>query len=143
MANKLRVTFTTKGLMEATGASRRQVQRAREAFDVAIRDELKAIADEDFAKKSLGARSAGIKWKPLAASTVRRKRSTVIGVDTGEMKKSQSVRVNNRGVTISYGTDHAVFFDEKRPILPDDLPASWRKRLEKAGQQAMDRVLDR
>jgi hypothetical protein len=142
MKRGMRVTFTTKGLMESLGASRRKVQKAREAFDVAVATELKRLAEEDFDKRSRGASGAtGRKWKRLAPSTVQKKGSTIIGIDQGDLVNSLKVTVNNRGISATYAAPHAGYFDEERPLLPSSLPMTWERKLEEAGKKAVIRVL--
>ncbi len=138
MSTNLRVTFTTKQLMETTGLSRRKVQRSRERFDQAVREELAKLAQEEFDRKAVGGRGfGGRRWKPLEPSTIQRKGHETIGIDTGEMVTSLDTSVNNRGIRVGYRAEHSEHFDEKRPLLPAELPKSWEKRLVKAGVKAL------
>lgn len=66
-----------------------------------------------------------------------------IGVDTGLQRASAKpgfraddsdggnvLAVRENAVTAGYGRSYSKHFDKKRPLLPSDLPAAWRKNLE-------------
>lgn len=118
----------------------------------------------DYRTKSRGGTGTdGIKWKPLAASTIAKRNrrgkknanrkttksgkarpvggSVSIGIDTGLQLSSASpgfsaagggniFRLTSTSITVGYGRIYSKYFDEARPLLPDYLPDSWRKRLE-------------
>jgi|APGre2960657404_1045060.scaffolds.fasta_scaffold05217_4 hypothetical protein len=142
MKRGMRVTFTTKGLMNATELSRRKVQKAREAFNQAVEQQLLDLVTKNFNDLSHGyAGVDGTKWKRLNADTVKKKGRTQIGVDTGELRDSVEVYTTNRGVSVKYNSPHAEYFDQERPLLPSAIPLAWKKKLESAGNKAMIRVL--
>lgn len=142
MAQGMRLTFTTKGIMESTGLSRRKVQMARDYFNQTVQSELEKLILENFDKLSTGGRGVNRrKWKPLEPSTIKRKGHNLIGVDKGDLRASLKLTTNNRGTVAAFGTDHAEYFDAVRPLLPDEFPATWARKIEKAATKAIIRVL--
>lgn len=98
--------------------------------------ELAGFVSEDFERKSRGGTGEdGIKWAPLAESTIKKKAkrakggdtSTQIGVDTGLMRSTiqpgfkpsgsdgGGVQVKGHEVEVAFGRRYAKFFDEGRP----------------------------
>ena len=92
------------------------------------------FARQDYTTKSSGGTGTdGIAWKKLAPPTIAAHAGrTEIGLQSGLPRASLSVAMTSpEGVAIGYGRGYAPFFDEARPLLPDPLPPSWLKELEK------------
>lgn len=139
MAIKTRTTITTASLMDSLGLSRRQVQALRSKINWAAEDALRRSVDADFLKKANKQTGVTGKWQKLAESTIERKGHDIIGWETGKMRKSRRVTTNNRGLKAEYRKDYAKYFDEKRPLLPKELPKAWQKEIEKSIQKTVDR----
>ncbi len=107
---------------------------------------LKSLVQEDFNRKSRLATGAGnIKWKDILQRTKDRKNSSIVGIDTGELY--DSLRVTTRGgsefLTISFESEHAEFFDEKRKLLPETDVQQWVGELEPYVEEVVTRALQR
>lgn len=67
--------------------------------------------------------------------------SVSIGIDTGLQLNSASpgfsasgggniFRLQSTSITVGFGRSYSAYFDEKRPLLPIDIPPEWQKELE-------------
>lgn len=140
MSLNIRVTFTTQTLQEMTNKSRRQIQALRPEIDAAVGQELKKCVQEEFDKLSKrGSGADGRRWDDIKPETKQRKRSSLIGVQSGHMKNSLTTMANNRGVRVEYAASYAKYFDAHRKLIPDKLPRTWENRLEKVAQKVVDR----
>lgn len=138
----VRATLSTKKLQEMSGQSRRKIQSIRSEIDSAIGYELRRCAAEEFDKLSRrGSGADGRKWADDKPETKKRKKTNLIGVETGEMQRSLTSSVNNRGVRVEYTAEYAQYFDENRKLLPDKLPMTWENRVTKAAQRVIDNRL--
>lgn len=122
----------------------------------------------------------GIKWKPLAESTIKKKNkrgkgrrgrrggrkgiegpsgntSTFIGVDSGLQRNSASpgfrapdskggniFDINEQAaeVTVGFGRSYSEYFDEDRPLLPNDLPEDWEVELEDITEKHYEEIFE-
>lgn len=109
----------------------------------------------DFEKKSNRGTSNGIKWKELDPATERQKArkggwkgkpgetppQSQIGVDKGLLRNSQNpgfATVGGRDVfdarqdqvTVGYGMEYAKYFDDARPLIPEEAPKEWTEEVE-------------
>ncbi|MDE2098974.1 MAG: hypothetical protein KGL39_17100 [Patescibacteria group bacterium] len=71
-----------------------------------------------------------------------------IGVDTGLMRSSSSPGFAQGGqIIVGFQMGYAKYFDQKRTLIPEPLPADWMRRLEKKaedwGTQIIQSVIDR
>lgn len=85
----------------------------------------------------------GTSWTPLTEAYLRWKSEkgydTRIGRQTGETFRSRSYKVTGSQLTLSFGTEHAEHYDQKRPLFPRDrLPDAWVRAIETRIQQLLD-----
>lgn len=79
---------------------------------------------------------------------------TQIGVDSGLQRASAApgfvasdgkggnvLEVEEEAVTVGYGRDYSEYFDEKRKLLPDELPPAWEQDLDKTQEEWADEIL--
>lgn len=77
-----------------------------------------------------------------------------IGVDTGLLRNSATpgfqgsdgkggnvLRIEGSSVTVGYGRSYARYFDEKRPLLPDQVPQDWQADIDEIVNDWIDDVL--
>lgn len=109
-------------------------------------------AHENFEIKSRGGTGSDfITWAPLKPSTIRRNRGrTAIGVATGELGDPRHDRLEvihrqnkSIGVLAGFGAPHAEFFDERRPLMPDEPPDDWIAHLQEMAEVWGETILDR
>lgn len=130
----MRLTFDIRPLVGAVGRIPRRLAERRPQL---LRRWGRAIVDRahrDFDIKSRGGiGSDGIQWAPLKPATLRRKKGVSrIGISSGLLEEPAGdlIRVNRRSVTAGFADAHAEFFDEQRPLIPEELPDDWRRYLE-------------
>lgn len=76
-----------------------------------------------------------------------------IGVDTGLQRASAEPqytapdgkggnihKIEGTQVTVGYGREYSGWFDEKRPLLPEQLPTSWTEKLERIVTRTTDKI---
>lgn len=179
-------------LKETQGELKRQKKKLLKQLGL----QLLSNAELDYETKGRGGTGTdGIKWDPLAASTIAAKNrkgnrqsgtaakdakrtvkgakrggqtkkqkaarsflsasaGTQIGVDTGLQRASARpgfisedgkggnvLDVEEDAVTVGYGREYSEYFDEKRPLLPKDLPSDWEKDLDKTTEEWADEII--
>lgn len=141
---------------DADGAARRVLQAAT--------DRMTQILKKAFDERSRGrADASGLRWKPLAASTLRRKRGSgrkpLIMVDTGALRGSLGgvsggpdgllgeVRLGGGqpSLVVTCDVPYAEYQHAQRPIWPDpaDWPQAWWDDIGRAVADAIARELRR
>lgn len=172
-----KLTVPTDKIRQRVRKARAELLADRQTVLGTMGVQLVSLANLAYRDKSRGGTgSDGIKWEPLAASTIKRKnrrgkanakRKTTksgkarpaggrvaIGIDTGLQMSSVSpavakvgspaLQVTDRDVTVKYTRSYSKYFDEKRPLLPKTLPASWRVKclgiLTRWARSILDRV---
>ncbi|CAB4177924.1 hypothetical protein UFOVP1004_39 [uncultured Caudovirales phage] len=116
----------------------------------------------DFEDKSRRKASHGITWKELAESTeiakARKKHGykhekgqapprSQIGVDNGQLRNSQTPGYDHTtdgaksSVTVEYHKGYAKFFDEVRPLIPDNAPDDWVREVNEIAQDWINDML--
>lgn len=78
-----------------------------------------------------------------------------IGVDTGLQRASAKpgfrppagggnvLEVNGNEVTVGYGRNYSTYFDERRKLLPETLPAAWATELDRRAEEWAGGVIRR
>lgn len=119
-----------------------------------------SLSRQDYVVKSRGGTGKdGIKWKPLAQSTIDRKNrrgrrnasrpktasgkarptggQVAIGIDSGLQLASSSpgypsnvFKVSDKEVVVGYNREYSEHYDEKRPLMPEKLTPAWEAVLD-------------
>jgi hypothetical protein len=105
-------------------------------------DSIAKLIDQQF---DTGTDPYGRAWKPLKASTIKRKGHARIGVDSGAMQRGIDVRpMSGAGVQISVDEDYAPYFSRRRALFPNKgLPATWRAAIASALAESASAVAER
>lgn len=90
-----------------------------------------------------------------AKSFLQNSQSTDIGVDTGLQRASASpgfIGPDGKGgnffeqdetsVTVGYNREYSKYFDEARPLLPDELPQEWQEHQEQIVTDWAEKLLE-
>lgn len=112
---------------------------------------LKQLVQEDFRRKSRGGTGAdGLRWRRLAQSTIDKKKSDIIGIESWDMYDSLRVIPTRSGETlleISYQSEHAEFFSLDRPLFPEGDVPKWVDAMvplvEEVVTQNIQRLIDK
>jgi hypothetical protein len=91
----------------------------------------KAIAkliDDEFAN---GTDPYGKPWRPIKDSTIARKGSSQINIETTDLRRGIDVRpMRGAGIQITVSVPYAVYVQRVRPVLPTrQLPSSWAQAI--------------
>lgn len=100
------------------------------------------LIDRQFAT---GTDPYGKPWKPLKASTIKRKGNARINVDTENLWKGVQVKPSSgAGVTVTFDDSYAAYVQNVRPILPNrGLPKSWAEVIAMSLTNAKQRCADK
>lgn len=91
-----------------------------------VRGELERLQDDNFNRKSRGSVGTdGISWKPLSEDWVRKKGHNTIGFWKGGMRAVVDSGYSGDVVWFEYLAGHAEYFDDKRELMPVELPDAW------------------
>ncbi len=106
---------------------------------------LRGLILEDYETKAAGGVGRdGVKWKPLSQSTKNAKSNDYIGIETGKLESSLSVRFGGSADLVAEFTSlYAEFFDEERPLLPDEMPDYWTAELEAGALEWAEQRIER
>jgi hypothetical protein len=116
---------------------------------------LELITDAYQVKESGRMGPDGVQWPDITEATKKRKKSDLIGVDTGELLASlmpgegdepsgAAKQVFESGPGwLMVGTEvaHAAGFHENRPLWPETLPAAWLAELQAEAMAAVGEEL--
>ena len=141
----LTVEFDTSGVLTALDRVQSRLRSERAAVLRPIGQDIIARGHADYIVKSRGGTgSDGIAWRRLAPSTIRRKRSAVIGFATGELSAATGdvLDVTSDSVRSGFGDPHAAAFDAIRPLLPARLPPAWKRAEERLVEAWGETILD-
>lgn len=117
---------------------------SRAAKDAATR--ISSLVAREF---ETGTDPYGAAWKPLAASTIRRKGHDTILVDTGKLALGTGAKPSGGAgielASVDYGQYHQSGTSRmpRRPIFPDraELPKDWQEAIEAAVSATFRRAL--
>ena len=139
-----------------------------DVFWTIIGNEVLRLVQRDYAVKKAGGRTAATgKWKPLAESTLERRRrkgitSEDIMVESARLMESLRAGVDDRvsgaidqifdvgpaGVTVGTATPYVDYHQTgvpgrlpARPVVPKDLPPQWEPHIERAMERALKKVV--
>lgn len=110
-----------------------------------LRLELERLQDVNFERKSKpkgGLGTDGISWGPHSEAWEKRKGHDVVGFHTGKMRALVNTGFTDDTVFYEYVTDHAEHFDQRWPLIPDELPDTWAEAMQDAAVVWMEDELE-
>lgn len=162
----LSITFPTRELVNLSNEAQRALAaEAHQVLDIVAVAVLSFTALDYVTKARGGTGTDGVKWDPLTAATIRkRKRGKAkgkakfggaheIGRDTGlQLASLQPRHAGNKtfepaAVTVLATRSYSVHFDKRRPIFPETIPAEWMadidEQVARYGAQVLETVLNK
>jgi hypothetical protein len=152
---KFSVYFPEQEVLHAIGDAERSVNEAIPSLVKAIGIYLLGKIQINYKQMARGGAGAdGTSWRPLAPSTLKRKGGrSEIGVDTGLQLASASpgflgsdgrggniFEVSGDVLVIGFGRNYSRYFDEARPLIPEQLPQAWVDEIDGMVNQTIGRV---
>lgn len=94
----------------------------------ALLDRLNAMIDREFARHEIG------------VDTGLQRASAEPGYSGPDGQGGNVHQVEGNQITVGYGREYSGYFDEQRPLLPEQLPDSWTERLEAIVTRTADQI---
>lgn len=140
------VDFPFAQIRDLATRSRLALDRKRQSIQQTLGMVVKNLVLDAFNVKSHGGMgSDGISWLPDKESTAKAKHSSVIGVNTRQMIDSLQVTAGGSesgssatpDIVVAFTAPHAVYFDQDRQLLPEEMPDQWARAIEQPVQDWM------
>lgn len=146
----LHIHFPTAELTQRLTKAQHALDQQRAPLHAQLATRLLALAHANYADKSQGGGGAdGVRWKPLATSTLARRSGkgtsrgggSRIGIVTGRQRAAAFVDVNDSSLSLGYDCPYSPYFDQERPLIPDPFPTTWLTELEPIVQHWAESLL--
>lgn len=161
---KATIYFPIEEIKRTLSLTQKRIEASKKELLDLIGVRLVSFAKQDYRTKSRGGIGTdGIQWAANSPSTIARKNarapkgnkkkltksgkirpgvnSVGIGIDSGLQQSSVSPTYDKNGVTVEYHRTYAEYFDEKRKLLPEELPDTWRDSLEQIAVRHVERKI--
>lgn len=134
----IRIDFPIKEIVDLSKRAVASLNKSRGPVRSKVAKVTKDLIVQSFAEKSRGAKgSDGITWAPDDPETTKRKRSDLIGIETGGLLNSLAVDdtkafggSSQPDVIAAFTAPYAEYFDASRQLLPDEMPWQWAEQIE-------------